>query len=222
MVSRNKIMNDHQAEQFEPAAEQVITRLETLKVFSDPLRSRILDLLRTDPSTVKRLAAELNVSPKKLYYHVNLLEQHELIRVVSTRVVSGIIEKQYRAGAYLFLFDKSLLVGTASAEEALDATIAMMFDTTRIQLEHGIESGVVDTSDDAPIERSLLLNWNLSRMPPEQAEAFYKRLRDLLEEFHAFGFDDKDSDAQAYRLFVSLFPVRRPPARSAPKTTSSS
>ncbi len=213
--------NENQPEHFEPAENLVITRLETIKVLSDPLRARIVDLLRGEPLTVKQLAARLNTSPKKLYYHINMMEQHGLIWVVSTRIVSGIIEKQYRACAYLFLFDNALFVDTtATGGGALGAGIEMMFDTTKLQLEHSIQAGIADRSEDAPLIRNALLSWNMNRMPPAQAEEFYTRLKNLLDEFNALELDSTYADAQAYRLFVTLFPVQRHPARSARTTDS--
>src|SRR5947209_14743424 len=87
-----------------PAETLEIDDFETLKVLADPRRKQLIDLLRQDGATVKELASSLRVSPKSLYYHVNLLLKHGLIRVVDTRLVSGITEKRYRATAYLFLF----------------------------------------------------------------------------------------------------------------------
>jgi len=72
-------------------AEFVITSLETLKVFSDPLRQQIIETLLDGPRTVKQIAAELNIPPNKLYYHVNLLEAHSLIQVTDTRIVLSLI-----------------------------------------------------------------------------------------------------------------------------------
>src|SRR5579872_2555332 len=88
----------------DPAETLEIDDLETLKVVADPRRKQLIDLLRQDAATVKELAAVMRVSPKSLYYHINLLQKHGLIRVVDTRLVSGITEKRYRAMAYLFLF----------------------------------------------------------------------------------------------------------------------
>ncbi|MBX6342634.1 MAG: helix-turn-helix transcriptional regulator [Thermomicrobiaceae bacterium] len=77
----------------------VIRDLETLRAVSDPLRLRLFELLRGGPRTVKQLAAALDLPPTRLYYHVGQLEAHGLVRVVDTRVVSGIIEKRYQATA---------------------------------------------------------------------------------------------------------------------------
>jgi DNA-binding transcriptional ArsR family regulator len=201
-----------QPDLFEPDDNLTITSLETLKLLSDALRARIMELLRADVYTVKQLAAVLKLPPKKLYYHVNLMEQHRLIRVVGTRLVSGITEKQYRAAAYLFLIDPSLFVAsTSGSDTGLNPAFAMMFDATKNQLEQNIAAGVVDLSKDAPLTRSLLLDWSMNWMQSEQAEIFYTRLQALLEEFGAQKDEPAGPSAQAYRLLVSLYPVRRYP-----------
>ena len=40
------------------------------------------------PTTVKAIAADLNMPPSKLYYHVNMMEKHGLIRVVGMNLES--------------------------------------------------------------------------------------------------------------------------------------
>src|ERR1043166_3085439 len=86
----------------------MISDLETLKVVTDPLRLNIVNLLRGGPRTAKELATMLHLSQTKLYYHIGLLEQHGFIRVVGTRLVSGILEKQYQATAYKLSVDRRL------------------------------------------------------------------------------------------------------------------
>ncbi len=215
-MTRENRLEEDKLEDLEPAKELTVTRLETLKVISDALRSRILDLLRAEAQTVKQLSATLNMSPKKLYYHVNLMEQHGLIRVVSTRIVSGIIEKQYRATAYLFWFDQEVFASSATGESGLPPGTALLFDVTKTQLEQSIEDKLVDLADDAPNQRRLLSTWTMTRMAPAQIEAFYTRLDALLAEFCATEQDPANANAQAYRLFLTLFPVRRYPKAAEP------
>ena len=83
-------MNDSQSVEQTRADEMVIDNLETLKVLADQLRKRIMEQF-DEPSTVKEVARKLGTSPSKLYYHVNLLEEHGLLKVTDTRIVSGII-----------------------------------------------------------------------------------------------------------------------------------
>src|SRR5215211_5670272 len=93
----------------QPAPLHTITSLEALKVFSDPLRQQIIEALLDGAKTVKQVASELELAPTKLYYHVNLLEEHGLIQVTETRIVSGIIEKHYVAAAKEYAIERSLM-----------------------------------------------------------------------------------------------------------------
>ena len=77
-----------------PAAEVFeVTELEQLRVLADPLRMRILNNLFPQAQTAKQMADRLELPPTKLYYHFGELERVGLIKVVETRVKSGIIEK---------------------------------------------------------------------------------------------------------------------------------
>lgn len=196
----------NQPGEWEPAQAITVTDLESLKVLSDTLRSRIIDYLRTQPYTVKQLAATLALPPKKLYYHINLLEQHGLIRVVNTRVVSGIIEKTYRATAYLFLFDKEVFAASNRDENGLPLGTALLFETTKNQLAQSVTDNLVDLEEEAPSLQRLLATWNMRRLAPAQAEAFYAKLADLITEFETVE-EPTGNDVQAYRLFLTLFPV---------------
>src|SRR4051794_28260662 len=87
----------------------VVSDLEMLRLVSDPFRIQLLELLRERPTTVKELAASLGVPPTRIYYHINLLEVHGLIRVASSRIVSGIVEKRYEVTASRLSVDRALL-----------------------------------------------------------------------------------------------------------------
>ena len=87
----------------EPLAVRTVDDVDVLKAMADPTRMAILAaLMRTRRDlpvmSVKELAAELGEPQTKLYRHVRQLEAAGLIRVASTRMVSGILEQRYQAG----------------------------------------------------------------------------------------------------------------------------
>lgn len=175
-------------------------------MLADPLRQQMIDLLRLEPCTVKQLAGALDVGPKKLYYHVNLLLEHDLIRVVGTRMVSGILEKQYRATAYLLILDDMLLAGPPPArDENRDAVMSTILDLTRNDIRNSVRSGLLDLGHDAPTTSSMLLEWSVGHMTAEEAGTFYQRLEALCKDFPPLRSDTED--VRAYRLLVTLFPT---------------
>ena len=191
----------------EPAVELAVSDLATLRLLSDPLRSRLVELLRAAPLTVKELAARLSMGPKQLYYHIGLLERHGVIRVVGTRLVSGIVEKRYRATAQLFSFDQQVFASQASDE--LPEGIGLLFEATRTQLAQSIAAGSVGLGALKEVSadpQTLLAAWTLTRLTPAEAQQFYAQFAALCQAFHRPPAQ-QPADGQLYRLFVMLFPV---------------
>lgn len=207
-------MSDQQsAGGYQPAPKFRITTLETLKVFSDTLRQQIIEALLEGPKTVKQIAAELDLAPTKLYYHVNLLEEHGLIRVTDTRIVSGIIEKHYQSAAYAFEINRPLLTpGQDSGDDAIDAAIDAMIEPIRGDIHRAFKQGAIDMSDDSlPYEK--LRMWRAtSGLTVEQAAEFYRRLEALVAEFNTLRELNAD-ESQQWGMVVGIYPVAHKPKK---------
>lgn len=195
-------------EQFQPLDEYVVDELDTLKVLSDPFRLRILEQTGHTPTTVKRIASQLGVSPKKLYYHVNLMEKHGLLVVVDTQLVSGIVEKWYQTRACRFVVDKSLL---ALVEEPggvpthLRAMLTGLLDATRDDIMGAARQGLVKADERDPRRGTLYMQRGKLPLNPEQYGRFVKRLEALLEEFHTKELTEPKH--QPYGFTVLLYPM---------------
>jgi hypothetical protein len=165
---------------------------------------------------VKRLATALGVGPTKLYHHVNILEERDLIRVAGTRVVSGIIETSYRITSLSFRLDRSLLTGAGDdVRSSVHEVLAVVFDSVRDEIERGLASGIVKPSEDPLSE---LLIRGLTMLRPDRAGELRRRLRDLLEEFDVAGPDDVEPGAIPFGYLVALFPSPQPQT-SNPETS---
>ncbi len=103
-----------------------IGHIEALRTVSDTQRHRILTLLIEAPLTAGELADRLGLARTRLYYHLNLLEEHGFVHVVDERIVSGINEKTYRATAQCFKVDRGLLAAVASEPQIADAQAAIL------------------------------------------------------------------------------------------------
>lgn len=201
-------MNDtNTSTTFQPADEFIITSLETLKVFSDPLRQQIIEALIENTKTVKQIAAELSLVPTKLYYHINLLEEHSIIVVAETRIISGIIEKRYGIASRNFYIARTLLSpGETTSNQALNVTLASFLDRTHREIRTSIENEIINTTENAPVHSKLLMMRGRARLTKEQAEDFYTRLHALMKEFEAITPEAKTPDQAVYVLNVSLYP----------------
>ncbi len=199
-------------ETFEPEKEYVVSSLETLKVVSDPIRLRILETLVVKAMTVKEVAARLGLTATKLYYHINLMEEHGLIRVVSQRIVSGIIEKQYRTRAYSFDVDKSLLaINPAEEGGPVDMMLHVVFDSTRDDVRNAIDKGLMTPGAGDPIKRNGIIFRSITKLTPEGVGEFQERLLALAKEFNLHinegTPDEEDETLRTYGFTVALFPM---------------
>lgn len=189
-----------------PDPEFQIRSLETLRVISEPLRLRIIEQLSDEPRTVKQLTAALDVTPTKLYYHMNLLELHGLIRITGTRLVSGIVEKQYQASAYQYRVDRALLAVAPPGEEPAYGIITAMLGMVGDQIREGLRAGQIDLEPGAPLTRRLVFGHTTGRLTAEQVEPFYQRLTELFREFDLLA-GDTDASVPRYAMALTLYPV---------------
>jgi DNA-binding transcriptional ArsR family regulator len=196
----------------DPIAERKIADVETLKALSDPLRLRILEVMTSahdETFTVKRLAATLEVSQTKLYHHVNLLAERELIRPVATRVVSGIIETSYRIAQLSVKLDRGLLAGDSPA---LHDMLTTVFDGARDDIERGIRAGAIDLTEETDPLRRVILAKGITRLSAERAAEFQARLKALIESYD----DDNEAGEAAFGFVLGFYPMTGVPAEDDP------
>nr|AIA11936.1 Helix-turn-helix domain protein [uncultured bacterium]AIA12347.1 Helix-turn-helix domain protein [uncultured bacterium] len=198
-------------QEYTPLDKLTITSLDTVKVLSDPLRLQMLESMLDRPVTVKQLAADLKIPQTKLYYHMNTLEEHGLVRVVSTRVVSGIIEKQYWVAAYSISIDKTLFAapGGKGISEEVNSLLQTMFDGARLDLNKSVEAGLVDiTKLGDPGEHKptkLILVRSLAHVPEDKVEELYRKMYEVIKEFDSF--EAENPDAPVHGLMVLMYPT---------------
>jgi hypothetical protein len=150
-----------------------------------------------------------------LYYHFNLLEKHNLIKMVFTRIVSGIVEKHYVASAHVYRIAPGLLApGNVDFEEHLEVTFSGLYGDTVNDLRESIHAGVVDTSENAPNHRRMKIFQGKVYLTPERADEFYTRLNALFQEFE-IGKNPQNieelshSGKQGYKLLMVWHPSSR-------------
>ena len=199
----------------------VIRDAETLRIVSDPLRLRMLELMRERPQTAKGLATALRVSRTKLYYHLNLLAERGLITVAATRLVSGIVEKQYRVTAYRMTVDKALIGPTSVGNDALDTYVSVVLDEVRAEINRSVDAGLIDlerTQEDDILPRRLVLGRKWMRLTPDQVAAFSQRYAEVMDEFDAAASLRRGEDAtapdgegrQLYEWLIAFYPTVPP------------
>jgi DNA-binding transcriptional ArsR family regulator len=206
MIERILPMNNIKEVGVEPEEILVIDDLETLKVISDPMRLQVLELMVLEPKTVKEVADQLQVSPNKLYYHINLLEKHGLIRVVGTQLVSGIVEKHYQVTAKdIRVADGLISVSEPEGEDQVRALLTTVLESTKEEFTRMLRHGSKELGP-ASGKTSLIFK-EMARMTAEQAKVFGQRLSDLIEEFAHTDIDEPQ--AHTYAVMAMLYPTFR-------------
>lgn len=183
---------------------KVIDDLATLRLLSDPLRLRLIEELGVQPTTVKALAKAMGMKPNRLYYHVNLLEQHGLVRVTQTRIVSGIVERTYALVAKHFAVSETLALPVEVKREVTDTLLRVVSAELGEAVDaeaHGGPANVVGR----------IQLW----LTEEERASFVKQLDELLEKYAGGEHHREGADADRYTLLFALYaPVEQATKRN--------
>jgi predicted ArsR family transcriptional regulator len=198
--------------------DQALLDPAKLRVLSDPQRSFIVYSLASRAKTVKALAAELGCPPTRLYYHMQQLEKHGLVFVEETRLVSGIVEKHYRALAREWVLDRAAFqVAGGTDASRVDALLGFVFDQSRLEVQRQVETGAIDLRLRAPAPGALVAWRNVLKLDRAQAATLYARLTALWQEYEALAREPAEG-GDFYAFAVALYPNGvAPPAAADPK-----
>jgi DNA-binding transcriptional ArsR family regulator len=170
-----------------PDDEFLIDDLETIELLNHPVRSTLLQLLLFHPRSVKELASELDVPVTRLYYHVNMLEDAGVIRVVETRKVGAMIQKLYQASARSYRPSPTFVQGIEDPRKAARVGVATVLDTARVDMEQVLTARF---SDPAASHPPSALGRTMLRLSTADAEEFRDQLTKLVETFEARSSED--------------------------------
>jgi predicted ArsR family transcriptional regulator len=191
---------------------RVVEDVETLKAMADPARLAILELTMGDYArvwTAKELATAIGMPPKKIYYHLGLLEQRGLLEIRATQVVNGIIEKHYGASQQSITFQhgSGMPPGPESASD-MGEMAALLFDQVRDNVLDGLRSGRAVMDRQAPDGRRAVVSYSTATMPPEKAGQFREALLALVAEFDATAVPG----APTFEVLIAIHPRDAAPA----------
>ena len=176
--------------------------MEAVRAVADPLRLQILIQL-VQPKTAKQVAAALNVPVTRLYYHLKLLEDQSLIRVVGRRQVSGIEEKTYRSVASNWDLAPKLWASERTSAQATSAVV----DMVRAELNVAAKSDGGPPGD--PTSRIPVLTMTRLALTPAQLEDVMNGLAALIGEFVCTDAVPPEG-TELFHFFVAGY---RPPAQ---------
>jgi predicted ArsR family transcriptional regulator len=172
-----------------------------------PIRLEILSLL-DEPRTCPDLARRLGVTTQKVNYHIKVLQESGLVRLVEERRNRGIMEGVYQADARSYWFSPrlvSLLGGRRKSRDqaSLEYLLGMAEDLQ-------IETGRLAKKTDAARIPSLGLNARIRLRDAEDRAAFMEELKDLFQKLaRKYGSTEQDTSARdegRFRLMLACYP----------------
>ena len=167
----------------------VVTAPEQLRALADPLRTTLLELLLERAATVTEMAQAVERPKSTVAYHVNLLVDVGLLRVVRTRRVRAIEERYYGRIA------RTLYIGplTRSADKQVVAAV------------NGLARAAAEA---APAKEADQLRCTLvhARIPVEEVRNFWAQVQELTRQFAQI----PRSGDQVYGFAAGLYPTDAP------------
>jgi DNA-binding transcriptional ArsR family regulator len=180
-------MADKQVPDYQLDESMELTSPAQVRAISHPLRTTILGLLHERAASVSEVAIAVGRPKSTVAYHMALLEQSSLVRVIRTRRVRAIEERYFGRTARMFYVG----VGHRGSRDA------MPLDFNDFEVA-GRES------QEAYERRRLRSFIRHARLSPERATEFWARAIDLVHEFDRLPRSGKT----AYGFAVGLYPIR--------------
>lgn len=167
----------------------VVTAPEQLRALADPLRRTLLELLHERAATVTELAQATERPKSTVAYHVNLLVEAGLAKVVRTRRVRAIEERYYGRVA------RTLYIGALTRAEDKQTVAAI-----NGLAEAAAESAPAHAADEL---RCLLLH---ARIPIEDVRTFWAEVQEVARRFAQI----PRAGDQVYGFAAGLYPTDAP------------
>ncbi len=167
--------------------QKVINTLEQFRAITDPLRTRILNIVQLRPATAKQIADRLEASPGSIGHHLHVLEEAGLVQVSARRLVRGIVANYYTRSAKLFIYE-------LPAELVEDQQIRVDIGSTAMAEKAESMNAYPDGpgSDGFPH----------ARLTEERAFYYHERVNELVEELLN---EPADGPGDIYGFYYAIF-----------------
>lgn len=180
-MSSNQQIPDYDIEDL-----RIVSSPQELRAIFDPLRGAILELVLERAATVSELAAAVGRPKSTVAYHVGVLVNAGILKVVRTRKVRAIDERFYGRTARIFY------VGAIQPEQVSAITNQLSVAAA--------ESAPAHEADDL---RAIMRH---ARIPRERAAQFWERVFELTHEYMQL----PRAGETVYGFVAGLYPTEHP------------
>ena len=174
-----------------------LERLEQAETLLKPQRIEVLRLL-AEPRSCTEVAALLDQTPQRVYYHVKHLVDAGLVTQVSERRVRGINEGIYQASARSYWLSPALVGRIGGLRKQRDElSLGYLLD-----LVEDVQADIAALDRAAPELPSIGVSGEI-RVPPQQRQQFLDDLKSTLQDlFTRYG----GAEGDAFKLAVACYP----------------
>lgn len=171
--------------------------IEQAEALLKPQRIEVLRQL-AEPRSCGEVAARLEQTPQRVYYHVRRLVDAGLVEQVSERKVRGISEGIYQAGARSYWLSPRLVGRIGGLRKSQDAmSLGYLLD-----LMEDVQHDVAALDRTAPELPSIGVSGEI-RVRPESRQEFFDDLQTALQDlFTKYG----GAEGDAFKLAVACYP----------------
>jgi hypothetical protein len=184
-------------------AEQEISPAE-LRLLADPVREHLVNALVPRARTVAQLAEGLGCAPTRLYRHVQILLDADLLVVEREVKVRGVIERHYRASARVLRLRRPQFAA-AAGDDGIEAILAYVLDQSRRDIAGAVAAGRIDPVNAYPHPRSVLAWRSVARVTAAEYARLQRRARALYDEIERLG-RRATPKGELFALSIALFP----------------
>lgn len=169
---------------YDLADRLVLTRPEQVKALGHPLRTVVLGLLSERAASVAELAEATHRPKSTMAHHVGVLHEAGILKIVRTRRVRAVEERFYGRAARTI----TVAVGSEVEDQPHDFND---FELAAAESRAAYE------------QHRLWAFVRHARISPDQADEFWLRIRDLVEEYDHL----PRSGDTTYGLAVGIYPI---------------
>ena len=182
-------VNSPQVPDYELDEMLVVSSSAQLRALAHELRGTLLELVLERAATVTELAEAVGRPKSTVAYHVNLLVEAGLLKVVRTQRVRAIEERYYGRAA------RTIYIGALSSDE--DVALAAVVDGVATAYGESRQAKESDTL------RCTLVH---ARIPVEDVRAFWAEVQEVARRFTQI---PRGGD-QVYGFVAGLYPTDAP------------
>lgn len=185
-----------------------------LRLLNDPLREGIVHATVNQTQTAGALAARLGVPVTRLYYHLDLLVRHGLLRVERVRRVNGLRERHYRASARQLRLDRAAFASPVAGDAALESILEHVFDQARLDIARAAGAGRIATDVPFDADRGLVAWRMVLALDAGERRRWARRLRRLYDDLERLAQrgDEGARERRLYAVTLALYPSSADPA----------